>query len=626
MNLKKVISIFASLALTVSCFAGSIISTNAEGDDFIEIAKYVKLASWSADNKAATQTVIHKNSDDADFATTKVHGGIGPSSNSSNYPAIGVIQFTFENTNSYNIEYAKLTMDLSVSGSNRTANIYTVADSDYDISTIPIFSTSDSANDGIYTQTATGTKWTYSNVIGEFNSVYAGTGLSGTTQPEIDVTDYVKSQTKSEDGKCYAMFGISNAIAGGDILNPVLTIKYIDPTAARKNYTINYKVAGNETPVKVTSGTDVVGTEIVTESVFEVGEGETMKRYYITADTAPILTISNTDSENILDIPVREADKYEMKVVPSTDETKEFVSATIIEGDKFSYKYSKYVTDANKKVLASTDEATFTKEVTPTKSETIKIPYTAYEGNAWFVEGESINTSGGAVSDNRLSGGTARRSLDSAKEMFAVVEDGVYDITFVGCTNRVAANYTCDMSVYKGSAEAENLIKTVDLTGASVNKIKTEKIATGMTLKAGDKILVKGNDSNPAVDYILFEKTGNIAPEIITGTVTENAPEISTDTTVTAVTANAPVFDKIALGVNVIKTISVKVDNSEENVTPVLYVNDTAAQTTWTADENGVYYAQFAVPSVGDFADFGTVKVVYGSGDGAIEKTINITE
>lgn len=614
MNLKKVISIFASLALTVSCFASLTVTVSAE-DEIKNISAYASASAYTEGSASPVNFVYNENG--KENPTNLTSNTLPKSSTWSAWQGIGIVEFELPAVDPNRIKGAEL--KITVHNGNAKARLYKIYQS--------------SMSERLSSET------TYENVRAARSTwMYDGANINANSYRNDTVTNdaivaYVKSKANAE-GTSVVQFVFSDSAQpigilmaanaeAADSAAPVLTLTLADESARPVKYTVKHQLADG-TEIKSEERDGFVGTEVTATDEDKQNFNLNDKKYiYVSGGDA--ITPTENASENIIAITVREAAMCEMKVVPSTDATKILKSASVFEGDDFSYSYSKYLTDVNKKVIASAKDATYAATIKPTESATITIPYTAYEGNAWFVEGEEI-TDTNAVSDNRLSGGIARRNLGTAKEIFTISEDGVYDITFVGCTNRVAANYTCDMSVYNGSAEAENLIKTVDLTGASVNKIKTEKIATGMTLKAGDKILVKGNDSNPAVDYILFEKTGNIAPEIITGTVTENAPEISTDTTVTAVTANAPVFDKTALGVNVIKTISVKVDNSEENVTPVLYVNDTAAQTIWTADENGVYYAQFAVPSVGDFADFGTVKVVYGSGDGAIEKTINITE
>lgn len=613
MNLKKAISILASLALTISCFAGLAINVNAE-DEVQNISAYASACAYT-ERSADTINFIYNENGKIDPVNLKSNT-IPKTSTWSAWQGIAMVEFELPAIDPNRIKNAEL--KITVHNGNSKPRLYKVFQS-----SMSGRLTLDTVAENV--RSARGA-WMY-----DATNINANSYRNDTITNDALVA-YVKS--KANAGSTSAVqfvfsdsaqpISILTAASGeaSDSSAPVLTLTLADASAIPVKYTVKHQLA-NGTEVKSEERDGFVGTEVSAIDDDKIDFIHNDKKYiYVSGGDA--ITPTADASENVIAITVREAAICEMKVVPSTDTTKILKEESVFESDDFNYSYSKYLTDVNKKVMASADTTTYSATVKPTESATITIPYIAYEGNAWFVEGEEIIDTN-AVTDNRLSGGIARRNLGTAKEIFTITEDGVYDITFVGCTNRVAANYTCDMSIYKGSAETDNLIKTVDLTGASINKIKTEKIATGITLKAGDKILVKGNDSNPAVDYMLFEKTGNIAPAISSEAVTEGAPEITTDTTVTGVTANAPTFDKTALGITVIKTVSVSVTNAIDNVKPILYVNNKAAATQWTADTDGKYYVQFAVPTIADLTDFGEIKVVYGSGEDATEHLINLT-
>lgn len=289
------------------------------------------------------------------------------------------------------------------------------------------------------------------------------------------------------------------------------------------NYSIKY-VCG-ENVVKTVSGSGVVGgVPIIDIDMFDVEK----QRYICDSNDLEGKTIA-ADGSTVVTVQCHAAANYEMSVVASTDANKVFASATVVEGDNFAYAYPKYITDENNKVLATCDNTTYSVTVTPTKSETITIPYTAYVGTAYFMEGEKA-VSGTNLNDNRLSGGTSVNHMTSDKTILTVAEEGVYRVTTRGLTSGI--NKDSAMYVYKNNSSDEaNLIDYLDLNKASVNYILTQFV-DGVELAAGDVIVAKGAESNSALDYILIEKVPSIT------TMAAQEATIADGTTATAADGN----------------------------------------------------------------------------------------
>ncbi len=513
MNFKKIVSAASALTIAASAFASMAVVANAENPK--ETATLKQMKSWSADNKVGT----------TDVSTEKIHAGVGPSSNSSNYPGIAAAQFAFSNEDSLTVSKATLTFSATVSGSNRTLSVYTASNATYDFSNVPLFSTADGNNDGIYTQTAIGTNWTYSGIIGDLNSVYSTSALSGATALTVDVTEYVTAHAEDK----MATFVFSNANAGADITNTVLTIEYASATAVEKDITINYVYGDENTAIpadslpagSVTSDkaySDTSYTAVYSTTFDAVEDGNTYRYTYAGAEGSDTITVS-ADGTNVINLVyTRTLLQYvdvTVNAVDSENNTiKNIVSTNVLDGTVVSYGYSKYLTDENGKVTYVTNLTTYAGSVTASASDqsanTVNVPYTAYSGTAYFSEAESGTwASSNSVNGGALSGNTGNRVIADPSAALTIGEAGIYTITVPGFCRNVNNNSL--VKVYKNSIADGNLIVSQDVIHSSQNAPSIVE-ATDVELAVGDTIIVTGTVGEALVDYVLAVKTGDVAP------------------------------------------------------------------------------------------------------------------
>ena len=103
-------------------------------------------------------------------------------------------------------------------------------------------------------------------------------------------------------------------------------------------YTVNYKF--NDEVIKTDSAKVPASTVITAETFFTVGA----QKYYITAAEAPTLTVT-AEGENVLDVPVRAANIYNVSVNAAGEVSKNFVTDTVVEGESYTYTIPRYIED-----------------------------------------------------------------------------------------------------------------------------------------------------------------------------------------------------------------------------------------------------------------------------------------
>ena len=262
------------------------------------------------------------------------------------------------------------------------------------------------------------------------------------------------------------------------------------------------------------------------KDVLAANETKDGKKYFRVASEAPEFTVEEVEEgeTNTFKVDVREAATYAVKLVPSTDASTIIASNNVIEGESWLYSYPAYLTDANNKVFASTSATSFNGSITPTKDETITLPYTAYTGEAWFFEGEANGGDGTTIDSAALSSGKAIRHISASRGSYRVVsvevpETGIYTVTVRGVTNRTGEG---TLNVYVNNTESD-AIDTLDIRYATTNSGPLTQSKEEVELKAGDRIIVKGSGDNDGCDYILLEKTGEVEPELTAPEVTIEA-------------------------------------------------------------------------------------------------------
>ena len=166
------------------------------------------------------------------------------------------------------------------------------------------------------------------------------------------------------------------------------------PPAVKYDYTINYQYEGNT--VSSITGKMKAGS-VVTADLFVFDDSGV--KYYITAEEAPTLTISNDVEQNVLNVSLRKAEDwtYSIKAVVNNEELLTIKTETVIEGETASYGYPQYVAkDGNLyKSAAQSSNPWWGKSFTPNaNNETQEISYTQQEetGIVFCKEAEDIES------------------------------------------------------------------------------------------------------------------------------------------------------------------------------------------------------------------------------------------
>lgn len=519
MNLKRAISALAALAVSVSCMAGLVISANAAeavgevlygvNTDGVVTAQ----TDFTGDDNAATL--------DADMVfkdVTFLSGSI-----------LSTTSAAIEKNFAAPITTGKVKFAASYTSWGGASNVITLVDSAGSniVSLYPV----DSKNSGtvvvlkvgndeisnyIYTPRAVA-YWLKDLTLDLDAKTYSYEmqlctgGGSGTVN---------KVETKSGTGTLNGVTsvkGMKTLSSSYQKIDNLALYSIVDDTP-KYAYTVNYKL-GDEI-VKTDSGNVVAGTEVSTVNTFDVGEGENMKRYFITAAEAPKLTVT-AEGTNTLDVPVREANKRTITVNatgPVAVCNKQLSTGTMLEGDSYRYTFPEYIMDTETNTIYETAKqndgyfATIAANAFPAEDQTINIAYTkAHEDVAYFVDLEG-STSNSA--DNRASNGSAYDNKEFTST--ETIPAGTYTI------------YINMMNKGRGSSMkvGDQTIFTVNDTDFTKNAWQIYELKHINITAAGALSLVKGASATDLYDTIVFVKeTPNVIDETATTAVSGNLTE-----------------------------------------------------------------------------------------------------
>ena len=377
-------------------------------------------------------------------------------------------------------------------------------------------------------------------------------------------------------------------------------------TATMVNYTVNYVCDGETVRTERPAG--AVGTKPTIDMETFYSEDENDKYICISSDVGD----KTVSAELVVTVVVEKAQKYDVTVVPSTNNDIVITSDTIFEGDTFEYAFPAYIVDETGKVVAQnttnitagSEERNYKGSIVPTKDETVTITYAPYTGEAYFFEAEDVITDKTTYESERLSGGTAKRGIQlSAIEFFEATEAGWYTVTTSGATN--GYDKGSGMYIYKNDSDTQ--VDYLDLNYATVNNILTQK-SKPIELQVGDKILVQGAESNSILDYILVEKAAPTITDVEKSTATLTDDNINNMTIV-----SEGVTDKPAAGTEVTSYL-IKVANYTEGVPSLVIGGETLTPSgdveyAYTGEDGATY---FVIQTIGfDDAD----KVVFGDSE-----------
>ncbi len=178
------------------------------------------------------------------------------------------------------------------------------------------------------------------------------------------------------------------------------------------------------------------------------------------------------------------------------------------DGKAINVAFAKYLTgEGNIVTYSKADNTYFTNYVSSSGDATKSVTYTAYNGIAYFFEGESFSSKLGTTTNNaNYSSNTAARGLNNTTlDVITIPTSGIYSLSYAACSNNVNSART--YAFYKNNSE--NVIETQSCNW-SVNKVLTDgtKTINNISLSAGDILQFYAGDTNIILDYVLLELTG----------------------------------------------------------------------------------------------------------------------
>ncbi len=290
---------------------------------------------------------------------------------------------------------------------------------------------------------------------------------------------------------------------------PSLQITYTNETL----YTATFTELNGKTPT-VTVYSDEARTTSVLASALSANT-----TYYYTAQLSGYKDYNGSfevaTSNPTVNFTMEEEDHFTF-TVDIVDASNNVVKNVYTDNDAYAGKdYScvvpMFITDGNNKITyQNNSEVYYYSGKVSSENKVIKIPFTAYSGNGYFVEAETAITATNVNSAN-CSSNTAVRGFNTNKTVLTVPEDGIYTVNYAFASYNVNAERT--LYAYKNSDD--NVIAS-DARQFSVNYIKTtgKKSVEGVELKSGDKIIVKGSDTNIILDYVYIVRTGDLPPAV----------------------------------------------------------------------------------------------------------------
>lgn len=371
-----------------------------------------------------------------------------------------------------------------------------------------------------------------------------------------------------------------SAKANYDFVMDSLSLYSKKSSATKYDYTINYKLDGVEAPVKTSSAKAEAGTVVTAESVFWADD----IKYFITADTAPTLTVT-AEGTNTINVPVRKANTYDVVVNAVGGTSKELVNASVVEGENYSYGFPMYIVDGSNIVYeaaANTDPYYGATLTNVNKDETVAITYTKKAENVVIyddLDGSTAQNAGVRASNCSAYENTAYTSSAS-------LEPGSYTI-YVRYVNKGRGSKLTigDQTIITSSSTDSG-----NWTTAQKDFVVTE--AAQLKWNAGD------NGTYDPIDTVLVVKKPVISAVSINSVGSTGATAVANLTEgyeVTAANTKADTATTFKTDGMTTTTVYIKVDNAVDNVMPTVTFGgvDYTPKYTYKANGGSYYVYQF---------------------------------
>ena len=525
--MKKLITLF------ITCLLGTVASWAEETRDSVYFNDFETASDWTAKGKTDGWTCNPGTTTANTFASKVI--GVGDGSGD-----MGLVSPSFAIGSDVEIVDVELKFKMDACTSGKSSGIEFIT-SDVNINNgyvsagTPFFAIGASANGNGYWGTLTVGGTDYKTTLNEAAATYENNNLNRNSTGIVTLNvrfnftnktatySLTKGTTKIAENVVVA-FANSNAATldriflhagktyGGVTIDDV-KVYSVTTDEVVTTYTASFTET-NELNPTVTIYSDENCTQAVVNGTLEAN-----KTYYYKAvlagynDKMGSFTVGTEDPSVSFAMTALERYVFTVNAVCGDDVVKTlYIDEDSYEGKKCSVAMPKYLTDDNNKVTYAKPDDTYSTDFTSSANNaTQTVSYTAYEGTAYFYEGESYNALGTKITSGNCSSNSAGRGLNNTTlDLCTVAEAGQYTVSYAICSNNVNAARTC--SFYRNSSEY-----TLDTQSCtwSINYIKTlGSQSFEAVFAAGDVLQMHTSDGNIILDYVLLERTGDAIEQI----------------------------------------------------------------------------------------------------------------
>ena len=332
----------------------------------------------------------------------------------------------------------------------------------------------------------------------------SNTLTSFSIKSEDGATTYASAENVALTNTDYTTVAFGYRKAGGVSTTNKENLKSVKITQTAQtvetaDYTINYLLNGEGTPVKVITGTIAVGASVETEANFFVDEVK-----YFRADGQPT-SVTVTSENKEFNINIRLAATYNYTIQSNLGTT--VATGTGLEGESFRVGYPRYQLADNVLYQAAVDNKEYRTTVTLSADNVSKtVNYTAVaDVNAvFYTEAEDVEGVTVVTNDNI--------PVRASNAKAAVTNDDVTITTLPAGKYKFHVGIFTSKSNYSGFAVnfgIGNEVFAASFTAVNLTEVASEEYE----LQIPSAITFMGNSSNGAqFDYMWIEKTGDAAP------------------------------------------------------------------------------------------------------------------
>ena len=363
------------------------------------------------------------------------------------------------------------------------------------------------------------TNATVTNNAGTIPGTVSGTGSFQPLNTTSEMTLPGAGTTLTANALAY----VNSAIAAGqDYVTIAMAANYtrtgLLKTWADLEFTYTAAVVYEATFVETNSlnPTVTVYTDAERTSPIEKNELEANTTYYYKAVLAGYENYEGSfaveTSDPVVNFTMTSLPRYTFTVNAVNSVGSSVIEAIYTDDDSYDGKthnvyFPKYLTGTGNIVTFSKDDATYYQQYTSVSGDATKsVSYTAYDGVAYFFEGESYASLGTKETNANYSNGRAGRGLDNGTMDVATIPvSGNYDITYAICSSNVGTGKETQFSFYRNNSG--NVVIDVTNLNHSVTNVKTTGTQTvnNITFAAGDVLQFYAKGTKVILDYVLVK-------------------------------------------------------------------------------------------------------------------------